>query len=508
MAGGEGFLHLDGVPYTVSLADSSIGGWTYVSLQPEHAMLDKLQTTRNLSWALLVLVLVLGVLGAYTLSRHNYKPVENLMAALRKQSVLLREWAEEDETEFHLIERSVTDIARSMVTVRDLLHEELPRIQESMLMQLLKNAVPDYPAFKNTLADLGILLPYEKFAVAVVRPAVPEQMSLEDQAIANVVLKEQPIRFIPREIAYAAVMPQSDTLAVILNSREPDFEEQAHRALLLLLEHMRDDFSQMWSVCVSKTTAGMEKVPHAYYTAVQSQNPNPNGGLFPVAEQSGSWRVEQSLEEISSLLQNYIATGNVDSALALLREKTKTNIQGKSLELHYVRGYFISLLNMVMNAYVLEDPSVLRLDGADPLQLLFLQETASEMENTVETVVIRLCGQVRQNQKGHAAQLTGQILSFLQDEYANSDLTLSYVAEHFYITPSYLSTFFKENVGDTFLTYLTRLRLDRAKELIRTTNLSMGDIAAQVGYASGNTFTRIFKKAERITPTQYRESVH
>ena len=119
-----------------------------------------------------------------------------------------------------------------------------------------------------------------------------------------------------------------------------------------------------------------------------------------------------------------------------------------------------------------------RLDGASRLQ----QMVYISLPSIIPTIVT----------------VTEQILDFLQLEYANSELTLSYVADRFYITSSYLSAFFKENV--------TRLRIDHAKKLICTTNLPMGVIAVQVGYASGNTFTRIFKKAEGITPSQYRES--
>lgn len=505
---GEGFTQLRGVPYTVSIEQSSIGGWRYLSVQPEHTMLAKLQRTRNLSLTLLALVLGLGIISAYLLSRRNYKPVENLMHTLRKQSIILKERADSHESEFHLIERSVADITKSMATVQGVLREELPRIQESILMQLLKNAVTDYAAFQDTLESMGILLPYDSFAVAVVRRIAPEQMSMEEQAISNVVVKEQLMALMPREIAYTVVMPQSDILVIILNGKAENFVPTLRAALLQLLERTRDDFSQMLSICLSKAVAGLERVPHAYFTAIQAQNPSPSGGLFELPEQSGQRRLEQCLEEISSLLQNYIATGNEEGALALLRQTTAENLTGKNLELYSVRGYFISLLNLIKNAYPIENADFLNIENTDPLQLLFLQEAQAQMIQTVETVVRRLCECVQKNQKGHACQMIEQVLAFMQQEYANQDLTLTYVAERFCITPSYLSTFFKENTGDTFLNYLTRFRLDKAKELIRTTNLPMGDIAAAVGYASGNTFTRIFKKAEHITPTQYRDSVH
>lgn len=48
--------------------------------------------------------------------------------------------------------------------------------------------------------------------------------------------------------------------------------------------------------------------------------------------------------------------------------------------------------------------------------------------------------------------------------------------------------------------------MEKAKELMRTTNDSIAEISEKVGYASANTFTRSFKKIEQITPSQYRES--
>lgn len=142
----RGFLKVGSTNYTVSLVDSVLGGWQYLSIQPQHAMLTQLRLTRNLSLGVFAVVLVLGCAAAYLFTRRNYRPIEHLMDSLRHQAGLARQQAD-TESEFDLIERSVQDIARSMSEVRTLLQDELPRIQESILMQLLRNAVTDYPAF-------------------------------------------------------------------------------------------------------------------------------------------------------------------------------------------------------------------------------------------------------------------------------------------------------------------------------------------------------------------------
>ena len=500
---GEGFLSIGGTRYTVSTVKSALNGWSYLSIQPQHVMLARLRFTRNLSLGIFAVVLALGVAAAYLLSRRNYRPLENLMAALRRQSGLLREQADGDENEFHFIERSVQNMTASMGAVRGLLQDELPRIQEGMLLQLLRNAVTDYDAFGQTLAEMGILLPYHKFGVVVIRQ--PENENFEEQAIVNVIVKDQLVKLMPPAIPFATVGVQSDMLVVILNSDVENFEQQVAGIMQTLADTLRSEFSRILDIYVSRVVTGIQRVPHAYYTAAQVQASRPGGTVLLLSQQAPA-RVEQSLDEIATPLRNYIATGDADRARKLLQNRYHYGVEGRALASHALRGYYVGLLNLILSAYTPEEGISVLPDGADPMAALFVQPTAAEMENTVEQVAESLCRAVQNNQKTHAAQLTDQILAFLQKEYANSELTLSYVADHFYITSSYLSTFFKENVGDTFLNYLTRLRIDHAKNLIRTTNLPMGEIATKVGYASGNTFTRIFKKTEGITPTQYRES--
>lgn len=500
---GEGFLPINGTQYTVSSADSSLNGWRYLSIQPQHAVVPRLRFTRNLSLGIFAAVLVLGVMAAWGLSRRNYRPLEHLMDTLRHQSGLLRAQANSAESEYSLIEHSVNDIADSMHMMRGLLQDELPHIQEGMLLQLLRNAVTDYTSFLETLSNMGILLPYSQFCVAVIRQ--PESDNFEEQMIIHVILKEQLSKLIPTEIPYASVATQSDTLVTILNSDAPDLEERAAQAMQAVADSLRSEFSWMVSITLSRAVGSIQQVPHAHYTASQVKVAQPVGEVLRLNQQPPV-QVEQSLDEIAVPLKNYIATGDSAQALKLLQARYHNGIEGRAIAPHALQGYYASLLNLISGAYTPESGAVLLPDGSDPLAALFLQQDAAGMEKLVESVAEQLCKEVQNKQKSHAAQLTGQILAFLQREYASSELTLSYTADHFYITSSYLSTFFKENVGDTFLNYLTRLRVEHAKELIRTTNLSMGEIAQRVGYASGNTFTRIFKKVEGITPTQYRES--
>jgi two-component system response regulator YesN len=68
-----------------------------------------------------------------------------------------------------------------------------------------------------------------------------------------------------------------------------------------------------------------------------------------------------------------------------------------------------------------------------------------------------------------------------------------------------LSSLFKEKLGENMVERVSKLRIDKAKELLLTTNRSVAEIALEVGYSSSGTFIRSFKKQEAITPTRYRQ---
>ena len=85
------------------------------------------------------------------------------------------------------------------------------------------------------------------------------------------------------------------------------------------------------------------------------------------------------------------------------------------------------------------------------------------------------------------------------------NITLEDVSREVNISSYYLSRIFKEGTGENFIDYLTKLRIEKAKELLSTTQLSMKEICAKCGYSDPNYFSKTFKKNVGVTPTEYRE---
>lgn len=104
------------------------------------------------------------------------------------------------------------------------------------------------------------------------------------------------------------------------------------------------------------------------------------------------------------------------------------------------------------------------------------------------------------------ALLMDNVKKYLQHNYMLYGVSLDSISDILNINSSYFSQLFKKSFGVNFVDYLTELRINAAKELLKDPFLTMAEVAEMVGYESPNYFTRVFKKNTGITPTEYRRT--
>lgn len=93
---------------------------------------------------------------------------------------------------------------------------------------------------------------------------------------------------------------------------------------------------------------------------------------------------------------------------------------------------------------------------------------------------------------------------YIQDNYRNP-ITLEEVSSIIGFNATYFSSLFKKDTGHTFLEYLSEVRMNKAKELLKETNLSISNICEQVGYCDVKHFTKTFAKYSGLKPNEYRK---
>lgn len=93
---------------------------------------------------------------------------------------------------------------------------------------------------------------------------------------------------------------------------------------------------------------------------------------------------------------------------------------------------------------------------------------------------------------------------FVENRFSDPDFSIAEMAEAYHVSTSRMSSLFKQEMSMGFLEYVWQLRLEKAQELLRTTQLSVDEISIQVGYLASTSFSRKFKAETGMTPSQYR----
>ena len=97
----------------------------------------------------------------------------------------------------------------------------------------------------------------------------------------------------------------------------------------------------------------------------------------------------------------------------------------------------------------------------------------------------------------------GMIKSYLKDHYME-DISLGKLAGIFGYSPSYLSKMFSQEMGESLILYITNKRIEKAKEYMKNSEISLADVAFMVGYDDYTYFSRVFKKSTGMNPRNYR----
>lgn len=137
-------------------------------------------------------------------------------------------------------------------------------------------------------------------------------------------------------------------------------------------------------------------------------------------------------------------------------------------------------------------PTIVEMKDVEQMRKWFLDK----MEQAVR--------EVANNKETQSGGVVAKAKSYINANY-HKEISLDEVSREVDISPYYFSKIFKDETGENFIEYVTGIRMEKAKELLVSSGLSMKEICAKIGYSDPNYFSRTFKKNVGVTPTEYKE---
>jgi two-component system response regulator YesN len=142
-------------------------------------------------------------------------------------------------------------------------------------------------------------------------------------------------------------------------------------------------------------------------------------------------------------------------------------------------------------------------DAADPLNELNKCQSMDELIDFLSARFAQVGRSVRERKETPGMQIIEKAKQWIKN-HLSDEASLNGLAQYLHISPNYLSSLFKQSTGETFQDYTSRLRFERAKELLMEPDRKIHEISAMVGFTDSNYFSIAFKKHVGLTPSQYR----
>lgn len=285
----------------------------------------------------------------------------------------------------------------------------------------------------------------------------------------------------------------------------------------------RQDGRREWFLAVGQSVERLSQIQKSYHTASRAfsqrylydENILYYDGMETMEHPGGQAETEDNayLQKVDvnalnpAILQKFLSNG--------LQEETE----------NFVKDYFYAIGQEPMESLVFRNYVILNvrfsvisfikglgcdtneMESADTEEVL--AESGKNMESAIAYAkkMISQAIEIRDQNSGNKNRsILKTAVDFIDSHYMDEEISLNTVANVANVSSNHFSALFSQNMGQTFIEYLTSLRMNKAKELLRCTGMRSSEIAGEIGYKDAHYFSYLFKKTQGMTPSDYRKA--
>ena len=275
---------------------------------------------------------------------------------------------------------------------------------------------------------------------------------------------------------------------------------------------------QPWFIAAGEPVERLSNMKHSYNTAAQTYARRYlyDGHILyyrdlkeeELAKDDGRYLKKVDINAMDpAIIQKFLGSGLKEETGNFVRDyfhaigkEPMTSMVFRSYVILNVRFSVLSFLNrMGYCASALEES-----DTEDALEQggASMEAAMAYAENMLQKAI-----EIRDENSGNKNRdILENSIEYIKTHYMDENMSLNAVAQVANISANHFSALFSQNIGQTFIEYLTGIRMEHAKELLRCTGKRASEIALEVGYKDSHYFSYLFKKTQGMTPSDYRKA--
>lgn len=487
----------DNERYSMMTVKSEMTGWSYVVMMPASQFFGRVLEMRTFVLIVCAAVVAFGIATAILLSSRQYRPIRKIAEYARPLAGRLQRSEEKRGDELDLI-RDTVWVTRDLMEQIDV---QRPIVREQFFVKLLKGALRDAGEVEAFMQREKLALAGKSNFVAVVSMEGSDYVSTQNREELLRILGEVEL---PEAVGYGVEMIQDNAIVILISISAGEGTRGQQKSIAEKIALLFEQCIGLRPVIgLGTIVSDLLQTNRSYieaFAAIEYTMRVRKGDIVFFDElsqwQENNWySVEEQIRLVQSMKQ-----GNKEAAATALGNLLN-DLRGKDVSLFYLRCMSFDLINTFLRTI-------------NELQLKMPQEhrqglteftTLEQLGAWMSSLIDEICAHVNANKESKNNELGDRILDYIRDNYKDYELNLEKISDHFQMSISYFSRFMKDQTGYTFIEYVTHLRMEEVKRLLKQTDIPIKDIVVSVGYADVPNFMRKFKNSEGITPGQYRK---
>ena len=234
-------------------------------------------------------------------------------------------------------------------------------------------------------------------------------------------------------------------------------------------------------------------------------------GFFKANREADPDRVSDASFDMSNIdakridknnVTKFLKLGNLDE-IPFYVEEFVNSVGADAFNSYIFRQYIAMDVFFAVSAFIEELPPRKKTDAITEVSKDTLENVDSVKDYIIGLIesAIRCRDSIASNRY---MEIVDEAVKYIEENYADEELSLNQLASHVNVSPNHLSTIFSQQTGHTFIKYLTEYRMNKAKEMLKCTSMRSSEISEAVGYKDPHYFSYMFKKTVGMTPTNYR----
>ncbi|MFE5321734.1 helix-turn-helix domain-containing protein [Paenibacillus sp. NPDC056579] len=493
----------------ISYTKSDVSKLKYVSIVRREIVMEKSEFTEKLMIASIILCLIFGGAVSVLLTWRNYNPVRNLIRIV--QNGKIKNSYDRSSNEYQFIYEAIQDALQEKEKINLKLKQQSSVVRADFLQKLLKGKFGNISVHHNAFYALDMQFLSGEFIVVLL--SIEDKgklisLGIGDDFEAKSKLPSFVITNVFEELLgkrYKNFVTEIDEKIVFLvNLRDPEAVDHVQE-LVNITEELQGFFRKYYNmtltVSISDAHTGIHGMQEAYQEAVEALEYKMiagNGKIISFQSVKNNVRDYFYPLEKEQKLVNCIKSGEFEKGKQLLDDIIRSNFIDGTPTAEMTRYFMFDLASTVVK-------TVKEISADEPVEKLFECETVAELQVEITNTLSSVCKLIQSKTGNRSYELSRSIIEFVNSHYGEVTLNVAMIAENLGITPSYMSKLFKEQTGETLPDYINKVRLEKAKVLLRDEKLNISDAAVKVGYLNSNALIRSFKKYEGVTPGKYKE---